>query len=357
MASPPSQSAAASPIRVLLIGDSVVVAGAVEAALKTVRDIEIAAKAENVTQAVIKLKGGAVDIAILDIGMPGLVIERALEKFKATAPDISVILSASLTFRSVKTSMAALLAGAATFIPIPGKHHKENNPVTFRRELLDAIRGLSGRKVAERVALPRKPVVIRLRAHAPARADVIAIGSSTGGPAALLAVLRDLPRAMKTPIVITQHLPAGFTAALAQNLGKAAERPGAEGREGEIIQPGRIYVAPGGFHMLVEKKGEVRIIRITSDPPENFCRPAVDPMFRSIAKAYGANVLAVILTGMGRDGAAGGQAIVEAGGTVIAQNEATSVVWGMPGAAAEEGICSQILPLDAIAPAMVKLTE
>ena len=357
MASPPSKSTAASPIRVLLIGDSVVVAGAVEAALKTVRDIEIAAKAENVTQAVIKLKGGAVDIAILDIGMPGLVVERALEKFKAAAPDTNVILSASLTFRSVKASMAALLAGAATFIPIPGKHHKENNPVTFRRELLDAIRGLTGRKVAERVALPRKPVIIRLRAHAPARPDVIAIGSSTGGPAALLAVLRDLPRAMKTPIVITQHLPAGFTAALAQNLGKAAERPGAEGREGEIIQPGHIYVAPGGFHMLVEKKGEARIIRITSDPPENFCRPAVDPMFRSIAKAYGANVLAVILTGMGRDGAAGGRAIVEAGGTVIAQNEATSVVWGMPGAAAEAGICSKILPLGDIAPTIAQMAK
>ena len=356
-AAPPVLSASPPPIRVLLIGDAPVVAGAVEAALKTVRDIEIVAKVGNVTQAVIKLKGGGADVAILDIGMPNLVVERALEKFKGAAPDISVILSASLTFRSVKASMAALLAGAATFIPIPGKHHKENNPVTFRRELLDAIRGLTGRKVAERIALPRKPVVIQLRTHAPARPNVIAIGSSTGGPAALLAVLRDLPREMKTPILITQHLPAGFTAALAQNLGRAAGRPGAEGQDGETIQPGRIYVAPGGFHMLVEKKGGDKVIRITSDPPENFCRPAVDPMFRSIAKAYGANVLAVILTGMGRDGAAGGKDIVEAGGTVMAQNEATSVVWGMPGAAAEGGICSQILPLDAISPAMIKLTK
>ncbi len=353
----PKPPAAAAPIRVLLIGDSAVVAGAVESALKTARDIEIAARAENVTQAVIKLKSGAIDIAVLDIGMSGLVVARALEKFKAAAPDINVILSASLTFRSVKASMAALLAGAATFIPIPGRHHKENNPVTFRRELLDALRGLTGRRVAERVALPRKPVVIRLRTHVPARPNVIAIGSSTGGPAALLAVLRDLPREMKTPILITQHLPAGFTAALAQNLGKAMGRPGAEGREGEEIQAGHIYIAPGGHHMLVEKKGPARIIRVTTDPPENFCRPAVDPMFRAVATAYGANVLAVILTGMGRDGAAGGKAIVEAGGTVIAQDEATSVVWGMPGAAAEAGICSHILPLDAIAPAMIKLAK
>ncbi len=354
---PKSASDPSAPVRVLLIGDHAVTVDAVEAALKAVRDIEIAAKAGNTPQAVVALKNSGVDVAILDIGMHGPAIERVLEKLKAARPDIPVILIASLTFRSVKASMAALLAGAAMFIPIPGKHHKENNPVTFRRALLDTIRGLAGRKVAERVVLPHPPISIRLRVHAPARPDVIAIGSSTGGPHALFAVLRDLPLEMKAPILITQHIPAGFTAELAKSLGKAARRPGAEGRDGEKIDPGRIYVAPGGFHMLVEKKGPAKIIRVTSDPPENFCRPAVDPMFRSVARAYGANVLAVILTGMGRDGTAGGKAIVEAGGTVIAQDEGTSIVWGMPGAAAEAGICSHILPLDGIAPAIVKLAK
>lgn len=343
----------------MVIGDSGVVVGAVDTAVHGANDIRIATTAQNVTQAVIRLKSEAIDVAVLDIGMPNLSIERALRRLRDTVPALNVILSASLTFRNVKNSMAALLAGAATFIPVPGKHHKENDPATFRRDLLDAIRGLAGNKRASRpgarAAPIAQPIALSLRTHPPTRPDVIAIGSSTGGPQALVALMRDLPRGIKTPILITQHLPATFTAIFAQNIAKAAGRPCAEGQDGEEIRPGRIYVAPGGFHMLVEKKGSANVIRITSDLPENFCRPAVDPMFRAVARVYGRNVLAVILTGMGRDGAAGGKAIVDAGGTVIAQDEATSIVWGMPGAAAEAGICSKILPLPEIAPAIAKL--
>lgn len=341
----------------MLIGDSDVVVDAVETALRNARDIQIVAKPANLTQAAIQLRGGGADVVVLDIGMPDLSVERAIRKLRDAAPTLNVILSASLTFRNVKASMAALLAGAAAFIPTPGKHHKENNTVTFRREILDAIRGLSGYRVVARAKTPSAPAVLSLRTHVPARPDIVAIGSSTGGPQALIALLSELPRDMKTPILITQHLSAAFTALFARNIGKITGRPCAEGRDGEEIRNGHIYVAPGDFHMMAEKKESARIIRITSGPPENFCRPAVDPMFRSVAKAYGKNVLAVILTGMGRDGAAGSKAIVEAGGTVIAQDEATSVVWGMPGAAAQAGICSKILPLRDIAPAIAALVK
>jgi two-component system chemotaxis response regulator CheB len=184
---------------------------------------------------------------------------------------------------------------------------------------------------------------------------VIAIGSSTGGPQALFTVLGALPSSLQLPILITQHMPPTFTTILAQHLSRVANRPAAEAVDGEAIKPGHIYLAPGDFHMRVEASGTDRVLRLSKDPPENFCRPAVDPMLRSIAQAYGPAVLTVILTGMGSDGAKGGQTIVAAGGTVLAQDEPTSVVWGMPGAAAAAGICSAILSLSDIAPNIVRL--
>src|SRR5262249_32384423 len=136
---------------------------------------------------------------------------------------------------------------------------------------------------------------------------------------------------------------------------KLARRQVAEGKDGEPVQAGRIYVAPGDFHMVVDGSGAQKTIRLNKEPPENFCRPAVDPMFRSVARAWGSAVLSIVLTGMGTDGAKGGQAVVAAGGTVLAQDEATSVVWGMPGAAAAAGICSAVLPLPEIAPYVARL--
>lgn len=156
-------------------------------------------------------------------------------------------------------------------------------------------------------------------------------------------------------MVITQHMPATFTTILAEHIARMAKRPCAEGVDGQAIEPGRIYLAPGDNHMKIEVQGTQKIIRLTKEPPENFCRPAVDPMFRSLASVYGPAVLAVVLTGMGSDGAKGGKVVVEAGGTVIAQDEATSVVWGMPGAAAMSGICSAVMPIDKLPGEIVRL--
>ena len=178
--------------------------------------------------------------------------------------------------------------------------------------------------------------------------DIIAIGSSTGGPQALFKVLSNIGPDVKQPILITQHMPPTFTTILAEHVAKASGRPTKEAEEGEEIKPGHIYIAPGDYHMLVKGSGLKKTLHMDHGPQENFCRPAVDPMLRSIVDAYGGNVLTVILTGMGSDGKKGCETVVTAGGQVIAQDEETSVVWGMPGAVATAGLCSFILPVDEV---------
>jgi two-component system chemotaxis response regulator CheB len=157
------------------------------------------------------------------------------------------------------------------------------------------------------------------------------------------------------PVIITQHMPPTFTAILAEHLAQASGRPAAEGKTGDVLTPGSIYVAPGGHHMeIVRDRGRVTIA-LNDRPPENFCRPSVDPLFRSVAQIYGQRALALVLTGMGSDGREGGRAIVAAQGTVVAQDEASSVVWGMPGAVAMAGLCSAVWPLDRIGPQLKSL--
>ncbi|MBT7251065.1 MAG: hypothetical protein HN877_17900 [Rhodospirillaceae bacterium] len=191
---------------------------------------------------------------------------------------------------------------------------------------------------------------ITLRAKPPIRKrpEVIAIGSSTGGPQALLEVVKKIKSDVRQPIVNTQHMPATFTTILAQHLGTASGRQASEGRDGEPLSPGHIYLAPGDYHMTIEGRGSAKVIRLNQNPPESYCRPAVDPMFRSLAACYGDRILGVILTGMGSDGCKGADEIVKVGGTVIAQDEQSSVVWGMPGAVATAGLCEAVIPLDQV---------
>jgi two-component system chemotaxis response regulator CheB len=178
--------------------------------------------------------------------------------------------------------------------------------------------------------------------------SLVAVGSSTGGPQALAALVRRLPR-LAVPVVVAQHMPAGFTTMLAEHLGRIGPHDAAEAKDGEALLPGMIRLAPGDRHLLVEATATGLSARLTSDPPENFCRPAVDPLLRSAVRATGGRLLAVILTGMGQDGLAGCRAVVAAGGTVFAQDEASSVVWGMPGAVARAGLPALVAPPEALA--------
>ena len=178
---------------------------------------------------------------------------------------------------------------------------------------------------------------------------MVAVASSTGGPNALTHLLSALPRAFPLPVLVVQHMPPIFTTMLADRLGRAASRPCLEGTDGMPVRDGHIYVAPGDYHMVIRAQGEVPVLRLEQSPPENFCRPSADHLFRSLVRVYGGAVTAVVLTGMGRDGLEGARAVSKAGGTVIVQDEPTSVVWGMPGAVAQAGLAHRVLPLDVIA--------
>lgn len=220
--------------------------------------------------------------------------------------------------------------------------------IALRRKLMTY-----GHTVTPAPAVPAVPSALRIGMLL--RPELIAIGSSTGGPQALPEVLSGLKGRVRQPIVITQHMPAAFTNMLAVHLSRYTVYPTVEATHGQPLMPGHVYLAPGGRHLLVERRNEKLVCVLDDGPPEHFCRPAVDPMLRSITGVLGGRALAVILTGMGQDGLAGCRGLVEAGGSVLAQNEATSIVWGMPGAVAQAGLCRAVLPLNRIAEEIIIL--
>lgn len=373
-----SPSPAAEPIRVMLVDDSAVVRGLVTRLLEGEAGIQVVASVGNGQMALASLERNEVDVVILDIEMPVMDGLTALPKLLQIDPGLKVIMQSTLTLKGADVSLRAMQMGAADYIPKPTSTRDLAGGADFKSELVGKIRALGqARRAGARPArpggppatrptlsptAPRTPVAIhppgplQLRGNAPEPPDIIAIGSSTGGPQALFTVLGTMKAGtVRQPIVITQHMPATFTTILAEHISRVSGWNAREAVDGEVITGGRVYIAPGDFHMVVETKGTDKVLRLNKNPPENFCRPAVDPMLRSIAAAYGKRVLACILTGMGADGMKGGQAVVASGGTVIAQDEATSVVWGMPGAAATAGICSAVLPLPEIAPWIMKL--
>jgi two-component system chemotaxis response regulator CheB len=361
---------AADPIRVMVVDDSAVIRGLLTRALEADSEIAVVASVGNGQMAISALGRADTDVIVLDIEMPVMDGLTALPKLLAAAPGVKVIVASTLTQKNAQISLKALSAGATDYIAKPSSS-QINAAIEFKRELVEKVKVLGRARRKSRPAtaarpgeLPFRPPPSRiavvpaanvLRSPSLVPPSIVAIGSSTGGPQALFTVFGGLPATMTLPIVITQHMPPTFTTILAQHIERVAKRPVAEGVDGESVRAGRVYLAPGDFHMTVEARGAERVIRLSKEPPENFCRPAVDPMLRSLAAAYGAGVLAVILTGMGSDGARGGAAVVAAGGTVVAQDEATSVVWGMPGAAAAAGICSAILSVSEIAPHIARL--
>jgi two-component system chemotaxis response regulator CheB len=211
-------------------------------------------------------------------------------------------------------------------------------------------------RLRARLSARTKPIA--LRAFSPIVPRVLVIGASTGGPQTLTALVAALgPLIDHVPLLVTQHMPPTFTTVFADYLARASGRPAHEGRDGEPVVPGSIYVAPGARHMVVRRERCAPVIGIENGPAINFCKPAVDPLFSSAAQVWGSATLGLVLTGMGSDGLDGAGAIVRAGGSIIAQDEATSVVWGMPGGVAHAGLCSAVLPLDAIAPRLIALFQ
>ncbi|PWR18396.1 protein-glutamate methylesterase/protein-glutamine glutaminase [Zavarzinia aquatilis] len=369
----------AAPLRAMIVDDSAVIRGMVARWLTAEPDIEVVATAPNGAMAIRQLARVAPEVIVLDVEMPEMDGLTALPEILRLACNAKVLMSSTLTRAGAEISLKALSLGAADYLAKPSSTRETNAVEAFRRDLVDKVRALGaavrrhrGRSRPETapVSAPAaatvvatEPRVSRLspsapivtRPAGPIRPQLLAIGSSTGGPQALATLLGPLASRLDVPILITQHMPATFTAIMAEHLTKATGVPAAEGRDGEMVQGRRIYVAPGGFHMVVERQGMNRVLRLNTEPPENFCRPSVDPMLRSVAAAYGAASLVVILTGMGQDGLNGSRAVVEAGGTIIAQDEASSVVWGMPGAVAGAGLCSAVLPLGEIGATVERL--
>lgn len=374
--------------RVMVVDDSAVIRGLIARWLDADPQITVVATAHNGAMALRNLVSSRAEVVILDVEMPEMDGMTALPKMIELVPNLQVIMASTLTRRNAEISLKALAAGAADYLPKPSSNREVNNSAEFRREILEKVKvlgavardlgngdgaaaeprtgrletdatprqkGTATALPARRGPAPRGP--IRLQKPSAVRPRILAIGSSTGGPQALFELFKSFKAAPDLPILITQHMPPTFTAILADHIARATGIPCREAVDGEILRGGEVRIAPGDYHLLVEERDGLPVARITQDPAENFCRPAVDPMLRSVAAVYGPAALAVILTGMGNDGVEGARKVVDAGGTVLAQDERTSVVWGMPGGVATAGLASAVLPLRDIGPMVSKLVR
>jgi two-component system chemotaxis response regulator CheB len=383
MSTPASTSTRQDKLRVMVVDDSVVIRGMIARWIGAEPDMEVTASLRTGLDAVNQLERINPDVAVLDIEMPELDGISALPQLLAKKRDLIIIMASTLTRRNAEISFKALSLGASDYIPKPESTREASAAETFRHDLIQKIRHL-GAKVRRtthapvhaspslaplhdrpREASARAPLAPPAPAAQPALTRrpfstltprVLLIGSSTGGPQALMSLVAEIGLVIdRVPVLITQHMPPTFTTILAEHLARSSRRPAHEAVDGEIVKAGRIYLAPGGRHMRVVRHGAEAAIALDDGPPVNFCKPAVDPLFTSAIDVWQGGIMSVILTGMGSDGMRGGKDIVAAGGSVIAQDEATSVVWGMPGAAANAGICAAVLPLNQIAPKLVRL--
>lgn len=357
--------------RVMLVDDSVVVRSMITRILESDPQIKIVASVANGQQAVESVARHNPDVVVLDIEMPVMDGLTALPKLIEAVPGLKVIMASTLTRRNADISLKALEQGAADYVAKP-EARTDISGGDFKAELLRKVkvlarvaRSASGQPLPTGSAEPagtKAPTIIpdaakpvSLRTPSKQKPTILAIGSSTGGPKALFAMLSALGPKFPLPILITQHMPETFTTLLAEHIQRVTDRPCQEGAHGEEVLPGHTYVAPGDYHMTVAQQDGKTVMLLDQGPPENFCRPAVDRMFKSIAGIYGAKMAAVILTGMGHDGLKGCEKVIDVGGTVVTQDAATSVVWGMPGVVATAGFSCANLPIDGIGPYVSKL--
>ncbi len=356
-------------VSVVLVDDSSVIRGILRRILETDPQIKVVDSVSNGEMAVNSARMKKPDVVILDIEMPVMDGITALPEILKVSPDTKVIMCSSLTEKGASITMKAMSLGAVECIVKPSSSLDTGPGSPFQKNLIALMKSLkpSASGNASPAAAGSSPMKNQVAGSSAAnylggeyslrndvnaykgKPDIVAIGSSTGGPQALFSVLSHL-KGLSVPIVITQHMPATFTKTLTDHIQTHTGITSHEADEGMIVQNGHIYVARGGKHMLFRKNGIDLTIHLDDGPPENFCKPAVDPMFRSLVEIYGRKVLGVILTGMGQDGLEGSKMLVEKGGRVIAQDKQTSVVWGMPGAVATNGICSEVLPLNEIGP-------
>ena len=379
--------------RVLVVDDSAVVRRLVSSFLEEEADITVVGKARNGRHALQRVEELAPDVVVMDVEMPVMDGIEAVRRLRQVHLKLPVVMFSTFTERGSRAAMDALVAGATAYVTKKATGGEGLKGVV-RDALAPKIREVLGQSAAtSSMEAPRTPTPSRRESSTPAprrsdvpprtstptaprvrRAelepvprpalkirhtsgdvfDVLAIGCSTGGPNALAEIVPRLPGDLGVPVLIVQHMPPRFTRLLAERLDGLSQLTVREAEAGDVITPNTVYLAPGGYHMRVRRKGTRVSITLDREPPVNSCRPAVDPLFWSIAEVWGGNTLAAILTGMGHDGLDGCEVLKEAGATVIAQDEESSVVWGMPRAVSQAGLADEVLPIDVVATTLAR---
>lgn len=348
-------------INILVVDDSVLARRMISNVLEADPALCVIGVAANGKIALAKLAQIKPDVVILDVAMPEMDGLETLAAIRQQDQQLPVIMYSVLTERGAAATLDALSLGATDYVTKPQTKSKQEALEQIQKHLIPKIKAFC----ADSPSTPVKPGVEPFPATSLQRQtvtvssvksqiEILAIGVSTGGPKALEAILPQFPANFPIPIVIVQHMPPVFTTRLAERLAQKCQIKVAEGYTLGQLEPGLAWIAPGDYHLIVERNGKGVQLRTHQDAPENSCRPAVDVLFRSVAKLYGANTLAIILTGMGQDGRLGCECIRQVGGQVWVQDEATSVVWGMPGMVANSGLADRVIPLPDIATEIIR---
>ncbi|MCZ2079493.1 MAG: chemotaxis response regulator protein-glutamate methylesterase [Bryobacteraceae bacterium] len=347
-------------IRVLAVDDSVVIRRLVTHALEQHPAIEVVGTAANGVIALQKIPQVNPDVLTLDIEMPEMDGLETLRRIRREYPHLRVIMFSTLTERGGAVTLEALSLGADDYVAKASNEGSlDRSMARLREELVPKIKQFfhipAPNSAVARPSPEQAPVFPPAWRSTKVQPKVVAIGVSTGGPTALSEILPKLPAGFPLPVLVVQHMPPLFTRLLAERLHSICQLPVEEGSQGALLDGGRILVAPGDFHMKVSSNGKGVRVDLDQSPPQNSCRPAVDALFASVGEVYGGAVIAVILTGMGQDGLRGTRILKAQGASVLAQDEASSVVWGMPGAVVNAGLTDRVLPLDQIVPEILRM--